>query len=239
MTTTAALAFWARTNRLHARFLIAFATTGLVLTASALGNLWADAGLRMGPGILAGIFAVYLLVFPLYPLARRRATWMRRKVFDAVLIGCTAVLGVWLGVQEVPPRLLIEGSPASAAAVHIPAATPSSASHTPARRFERRVQQGMSLLRAVFHRPARFGDPVLFDTVAKVCLTVLAVVLAVGLMYLVFAISCSLSCSGNAVGGTLVLTLGGVGVIALLTLAVIRIFRGQRWAERRASRGGQ
>ena len=74
MTHSASLAFWARAARGHARFLIAFATTGILLLGSALGNLWTTDGLRMGPGVLAGIFATYLLVFPVYPLVRRRTS---------------------------------------------------------------------------------------------------------------------------------------------------------------------
>jgi hypothetical protein len=63
MTITSAIALWARAHRTNARFLIAFFTTLLILAGSALGHLWTTNGLRMGPGVLAGIFATYLLIF--------------------------------------------------------------------------------------------------------------------------------------------------------------------------------
>ena len=236
MTAAASLSFWARQHRVQARLLIAFATTAIMLIGAALGNLWIDEGLRMGPAVLATIFAIYLAVFPLYPVIRRRASWLRRKAFDAVLIGCTALLGIWLGVQHEAPRSLTELQTASAAVSQTGDASPT-ASNKLRHRFEQKLKRGMSLLELVFRRPVRFGDPVLFDTVAKIALTALALVLMLALMYAVFAISCSLSCSGNAVGGTLVLTLGGLGVLALFVLAIIRIYRGQRWIDRRGSRG--
>jgi hypothetical protein len=80
---------------------------------------------------------------------------MRRKSFDAVLIGCTALLGVWFGVQEEAPQLLTGPQTAQAATV-VPSS--SSTDGTPARRFDRQVKRGMSLLKIVFRRPARFAD---------------------------------------------------------------------------------
>lgn len=235
MTTTAAIALFARAHRTHARFLIGFATTLLLLAASALGNLWAANGLRMGPGFLAGIFATYLLIFPFYPIIRKRTNWVRRKTFDAILIGCTTLLGVWLGVQTDTPRLLSEPQAAHAATVKSSPA-PTVTHSTPARRFDRQVQRGMSLLKLVFRRPARFDDPRIFSTGQKVGLTILTIPLMFAMMALVFMLSCSLSCSGNAVAGAVVLILGSAAVLTIGVLLIIRIHRGAGWLERRAQR---
>lgn len=235
MTATAALAFWARHHRTNARFLIGFATTLLVMAGSALGNLWTANGLRMGPGVLAGIFAIYLLIFPLYPVIRRRTNWVRRKTFDAILIGCTALLGVWLGVQEEVPRLLSEPQIAHAATVST-SATPAATSQTPTQHFERRVQRGMSLLKIIFRRPARFADPYELSTGEKIALTILTVLGMAALMFLVFGLSCSLSCGGNAVAGTLVLILGSAAVLTFGILLIVRINRSAGGKERRDQR---
>jgi hypothetical protein len=235
MTITSAIALWARHHRTHARFLIAFATTLLILAGSALGNLWTPNGLHMGPGVLAGIFAIYLLIFPMYPVIRRRTNWMRRKSFDAILIGCTALLGVWFGVQEEAPQLLTGPQTAQAATV----ARPASTDGAPAYRFEKRVQRGMSLLKMVFRRPARFDDPRIFSTGEKIGLTILTVILMLVMMWLVLSASCSLSCSGNAVGSALVLIIGGGAVLALGIMAILRINRNAEWFERRNHRRAQ
>jgi hypothetical protein len=51
--------------------------------------------------------------------------------------------------------------------------------------------------------------------------------------------SCSLSCSGNAVGSVLVLIIGGGAVLALGILAILRINRNAEWFERRNHRRAQ
>lgn len=234
MTTTAALAFWARHHRTNARFLIAFATTLLVMAGSALGNLWMHDGLHLGLGVLAAIFATYLIIFPLYPLVRRRTNWVRRKAFDAVLIGCTALLGVWLGAEGERTDFGAQLQTAQAATVS-PSQSPNARPNI-TRRFERRVQRGMSLLKLIFPRPARFGDPYIFSDGEKIGLTALTVILMLGLMFVILMASCSLSCSGNAVGGGLVLLLGWTAVATLGVLAIVRINRNADWMERRAHR---
>ncbi len=236
MHTLSALGLFARTHRTHARFLIGFATTLLVMAGSALGNLWTADGLRMGPGVLAGIFATYLLIFPLYPIIRRRTNRVRRKSFDAILIGCTALLGVWFGVQEEEaPRMLTEPQMAHAATVGA-SSTLTATQRTPGQQFHRQVQRGMSLLKLVFRRPARFAEPYELSTGEKIVLTILTILGMIAVGFLVFALSCSISCSGNAVAGALILILGSAAVLTFGILLIVRINRSANWKERRDQR---
>ena len=56
---------------------------------------------------------------------------------------------------------------------------------------------------------------------AKVGLIILCVLAAIGLLYGVAALACSLSCGGSEGAATLVM-IGGVGVIAFLLVIAIR-----------------
>jgi hypothetical protein len=57
---------------------------------------------------------------------------------------------------------------------------------------------------------------------AKTLLTILSVIVAIGLLYLVAALSCSLSCNGSDAAAVLV----GVGGTALVIFLVIIVIRG-------------
>lgn len=62
------------------------------------------------------------------------------------------------------------------------------------------------------------------DTAGKIALTLLAIIGAVGLLYLVAALACNLSCTGSEGAAILVSLLGLIGVIFLLIIVIRKIY---------------
>ena len=62
---------------------------------------------------------------------------------------------------------------------------------------------------------------------AKVALIILSIVAALGLLYVVAALSCSLSCGGSE-GAAVLVMIGGAGLIAFLLIMAIRAILGKK-----------
>ena len=61
----------------------------------------------------------------------------------------------------------------------------------------------------------------------KVALIILSVIVALGLLYLVAALACNISCSGSE-GGAIILAVGGTALVIFLLVITLRAILGKK-----------
>jgi hypothetical protein len=162
-----------------------------------------------------------------------RDTYWKRKACDFVLASVGFGLAVFIGNR--PDQLRFGSFSADARTVVAPDILKDSAkSYQSISRFESslkgpdgklvRWKERKKLLRAEVKAIRRSDE----STSGKVLLTVLAVLAAVGLLYVVAALACSLSCDGADAAALLVGIAGTALVIVLLVVLIHAIYRRQR-----------
>jgi hypothetical protein len=227
------ISLWASRHQWYARILIIIGFILLTELALFIGSTLQLLQVTLPMFFFYVAIALFLAVFLIYPdkkySHRFKNFFWYHKACDTILIVATFLLLTCIGNQ--PERVLhIATSPAQAA---IPSTTIDA---KPWIGGEKKVIQPVekklskkalkqALLKKIKQIRNGYKD---MSTGGKIALIVLSVVVAIGLFYLVAALSCSLSCSGSEGLATLVLLLGTAVIIFFLIRVIRRIVKGPK-----------
>lgn len=240
MNTLITLSFWAKSNRIIAISVLVCCKVILALTAFYAGLC------LMAPSIagsvlsviswLGGVVAGAGMLFYLGKETRPRQGWktnyLRRKTADAALTMVAFLF--WFGVG-LYCQLDISGNIAKPATSNAFGATTFSLLSPEPEKQDRRLFKNTGNLShwiasGVEHRLEKLvkrhqqqGGGT--NTVEKILLTLLVILVAAGLGYLIVGISCSIACSGNEALAYTVLILGGVGLLTAMFFLIRNIMR--------------
>lgn len=232
------LSVWAKRNKWKARITIIVSHLVLILLAWYTGNRLSAMG-NEPPAFLVYIFAIiYFVAVFAYPSAKNKtrvnaaSLYIKQKLCDFTLAATTfCMIMVFAGNSGVL-QPLFQSSLASSVSV-----TTNKENKTAAEILASLKYRDKSTLTRQEKRILKqeFKTQLKIYTVAKLSgdkrasgeagLIILAIVAALGLLYLVAALSCSLSCNGSEGAATVVAVLGVAAVIVGLVFVIRSINR--------------
>lgn len=235
------ISLWGRQNPWPARYLIIASHFLLCALALLNGILLQQLGVVIPTGAYFVFAGIYLLAFMAYPFRVQKgreysaaAYYFRQKTCDYALL-VTGFFGVLFFANR--PEKMLSLDPVLHAAAPYSSAIPSdstvkkyktiaefSASMKDVNGFPLKWKEKKKLLREQVR--AIKQDKYMSDG-AKVGLIILSVAVALGLLFLVAALSCNLSCDGQGGAAALVL-IGGLGLIIFLSIITIRAILGKK-----------
>ena len=211
------ISLWARDHAWTSRFLIVLVIYPLLnLTGLFLGDLLESLNIVFSSSWTYILSFVIIFLFLFYPGRKESAykNYRFRKTMDFLLVVST-FLCILLSGNQLAAGKQIGLIPASHAAEIQPAHT------TTADKPEKKK----SLKKKIQALRKKYRD---LDTGAKIALTLLAVVVFVGLAYLLGVLSCSIACSGAEGGAYVVFFLGLGGLIFGLVKVLKLIHKGPK-----------
>jgi predicted membrane channel-forming protein YqfA (hemolysin III family) len=229
------LSLWARNHKNPARLIIILSFIGLTITGLATGHLLSSLGVRISTAALFVTVTVYVAGLIVYPVraskdnkGKTASFYTRQKICDGMLATSTFCMLVFFSNR--PDQLFRYTSPLNAT-LPAPAELPRDSTLKTAKTIAAfsaslRDETGKSLKwkekKKLLKEQIRAikKDKAISDG-GKVGLIILSVLAAIGLLYLVAALACNLSCSGAEGAATLVM-IGGAGLIVFLLVLVIR-----------------
>jgi hypothetical protein len=235
------ISHWAKDHVWPARIIIILSTLLLVALGIITGLLLYDIQFILPALVVVFSSLLYAAGFLFYPNRKNstvRVSYRRQKTCDLLLAGSVFLMLAYLGNH---PRQILDYSspftPASANSSSLPKDS-SLKTYKPLDVFsasmkdkdgkmlkwKERKKMLKEQVRAIRHSKEPSDG-------AKVALIVLSVLVALGLLYLVAALSCSISCGGSGVLAAIVLV-GGVGLVVFLLITVIRKILGKKKKEK-------
>lgn len=229
------LSLWARNHKNPARLIIILSFIGLTITGLATGHLLSGLGVRISTAALWVSVTIYVAGLIFYPVrsfkenkGRSAFFYTRQKTCDGLLAASTFCMLVFFSNR--PDQLFRYTSPLNAT-LPAPAELPRDSTLKTAKTIAAfsaslRDETGKSLKwkekKKLLKEQIRAikKDEGISDG-GKVGLIILSVAAAIGLLYLVAALACNLSCNGSE-GAALVLMIGGTGLIVFLLVVAIR-----------------
>lgn len=219
------MAYWAAAHPLQARWSIAGLQVSLGLLAITQGYLLWQMDWLLSPAIIYTAVSALAFAIFVYPFADspRLAWWShfgRRKTGDFLLAAVAYIMVLQLsiaGYDYLSRPVEVTGQ--AEFMVH-------SRTSTIKKGF---VYKLKALKNTIREHLADERTPVSFW---QILLLLLSIVVAFYLLYIVAALSCSISCNGSTALATVVLVLGSAAVIFLLILGIKAIFKKQRMARR-------
>lgn len=246
------LSFWARTHIWPARIIIVTGLILLILLGILTGQLFRDLLVDLPQAVLFLFICMYLAGALLYPVKRQGAcvavkqrSYWRQKSCDLLLAGSTFLMVVFLSnKQTLFPGSISMAAPVTATASSLPGDS-SMRSYKPIKEFSASMKDGngkmlkwkerkkmlKEQIRAIKHskEPSPGG---------KTALIILSILIALGLIALLAALSCSISCSGSAGLAILVMVLG-TGLVIFLLIRIVQRLTGKRKKEIKNPETGQ
>ncbi|HUR65019.1 MAG TPA: hypothetical protein VMZ03_01610 [Chitinophagaceae bacterium] len=236
------LSLWAKEHVLSARIIIILSSFLLAALGIVTGLLLRDMQVSI-PALALIFFSLTfitgILFYPRKKTNRRRIPYRRQKTCDTLLTGSVFLMILFLGNH---PRQILNYSspfvPASASHSSLPKDSSFKTYKTVAaftasmkdkdgklRKWKERKKMLKEQVRAIKHakEPSDGG---------KVALIALSVLVALGLIYLVAALSCSISCGGSGALAVIV-AIGGTALVVFLLVVVIRRILGKKKRETR------
>jgi hypothetical protein len=228
------LSLWGRAHKNAARLIIVASFILLTLLGLFCGSMLSGLGFTLGTSSLVTCMVFYFAGILVYPFSFHRGSkfskksfFKRQKACDLLLAACTFFMLVYFGNH--PGKFNLVGS--------LHAATPSSSiplSDSSVKKYKTisafaaslKDETGKSLkwkekrkllkdqLKAIKKGPE-------LTSAQKTILTILSIIVAIGLLYLVAALSCSLSCGGSEAAAFIV-GIGGLALVVLLLVVVLR-----------------
>lgn len=234
------LSFWAKQNPWKARIIIIISHILLTILALFTGRQLLSLGMGI-PAWLLYLFAlIFITVVFIYPSKHvwagcRTAFYIKQKVCDFALAAATFLMFLVLGNNQGEVTQLFSASLASVVTVPAVKEKPTAAEileslkhrdkSTLTRTEKRILKQEFKKQLKVYAVSTLKGDK---DAAGQAGLIILAVIAAVGLLYVVAAISCNLSCNGSEGGAAVVALLGTAAVVLGLILVIRAISRKNR-----------
>ncbi|HEX2534299.1 MAG TPA: hypothetical protein VHK69_11210 [Chitinophagaceae bacterium] len=220
-----AISFWARGHVWTARLLIVFSFLFLNAWGWMAGALLAEDGVRLGGYFLYGFLGLLLAAMVYYPDHRRKERYRhffrRQKATDFLLVIVAFFLTVYAGNRPESVRLhRLLGTETQASVTATEPGTdirPKKAKRLHRRALRQKLYEQWHTYRKLYRESSPAG---------KAALIFLTVIVAGLLAYLVAALSCSISCSGNDALAVVVLLLGAGAIIFFTVRVIRRIARG-------------
>ncbi len=228
------ISLWSKHHRWTARFLIVLLHFILVALGLLLGDLLALTGIILPEIVVYASSLSFLLFVACYPSKKDKAKYSNfyrfRKLMDLALVTISFVIIIGLGnssTDSPPSSQPAFGATYAAASVRVQGTSVSNKDsarevrYTSKKGLQKAKQQLKKRIRTIRkqYKNASGGE--------KAVLIILAILVALALLALVTALSCSLFCAGST-GGALTLLILGFGLIIFLLVKVImRINRGK------------
>ena len=234
------LSVWARNHKNAARLLIIFSFVILTILGLFTGILLADLDLVLSTTtyfLISILFCTGLLRYPPKELRRKynaRTFYIRQKSCDFLLAATTFCLLVVAGQH--PEKIFRHFPESQASVIPLPLLVKDSIlkKYKSINEFSASMkdQNGKQLKwkerkKLMKQQVRHIKKTTELSGGAKITLIILSVLVALGLVYLVAGLACSLSCSG-AEGAAVLLGIGGTGLIIFLLIITIRAITGKK-----------
>lgn len=233
------LSFWAKQHPWYARIIIviSFLLLGTIgiLSGLMLGNL----GVSLPLAFLLCFAAVYAFAFIAYPRKKEKgmAFYRKQKACDLLLAASTFFMILYLGNH--PEQVFRYQVPFTSAMAIIPVNPGDSMqrSFKPISVFAKSMKGEDGKLLKWKERKKMLKSQIKtikttegLSRSSQTGLIILSVIVALGLLYLVGALACTLSCNGSQVAAVIV-GVGGAALIIFLLFIVIRNLTGKKKKE--------
>jgi hypothetical protein len=238
---------WGRQHKYAARIIIVLLFIVLTALGIITGSLSNALGIIISSWVFVitvGIYFIAVLIYPAQHLKKNRlsraAFYVRQKTCDIGLAASTFVMIIYFANQ--PGRIFhYSQGVQSALGAELAAPKDSTVKHKTVAVFSASMKDATGnnlkwkekkkLLKAQI-KAVRKSD---LSRGAKVALIILSVLVALGLLALIGALACELSCGGSEGAAILVLSLGSAAVL-LLFLLVIKSITGKKRKKHRDER---
>lgn len=235
------LSLWGKDHKGSARIIIVVSFLLLTTLGIITGSLLTDVGVSISSATMLVFAFVYFAGIAAYPSKSLKgkklsaaAFYVRQKSCDLLLAASTFCMIVYFSNQ--PGAVFDYSTPLNAA---IPAATSFpkdstvktykpisvfSASMKDENGKQLKWKERKKLLKEQLRAIKNSKDP---SDGGKAALIILSVVVALGLLYLVAALACNISCNGSE-GAAIVLAIGGTALVIFLLVIAIRAITGRK-----------
>jgi uncharacterized iron-regulated membrane protein len=197
------ISIWAKKHKTSARWFIVFLYLPLNILAIYNGMLLSDIELQLGSSFLYTTVLCILLLFLLY---RSNASYFRRKSMHFLMAVCTYFLVLFAGNQVNTPKPQFPFFETVNAVEQAPLL--SKVNNREAVKFKPSVKQYKKELRKIARNETKKTPQWV-----KILLTVLVVVVAAGLMYVLAALACTIACNGSEALAWIVFLAGSAGIV--------------------------
>ncbi len=239
---------WARHHKAAARIIIIGSFVVLTVLGILVGVLLDNMGVTISSVTLALTVCAYITAVIAYPAKFLKGKklnagsfYVRQKTCDFVLAASTFLMIIYFSNQ--PGQLFNYSSPLNAA-IPVNTSLPKDSTvktHKPIAAFAASLKdetgkklkwkERKKLLREQV-RAIRKSD---MSNGGKVALIILSVFVAIGLLGLILALACDLSCSGSE-GAAILVGVGGTVLISLLLVLAIRAITGKKRRRQKGTR---
>lgn len=221
------ISFWAKAHHWQARILIVVCYLLLTIIGTIIGLQLNDLSIQIPSWFMGSTIILFLAAGIIYPISNKR-TYLFRKTCDSILAVCTFLMIIFAGNQYggLSGWLVAANSPNEVQASVIKDSSKTGYKSIQAFTSSMKDKDGKMLkwkerrkLLKTQLREIKKSDEL--SDGAKAGLTILCVVVALGLLYLVAAAACSLSCNG-AEAAALLVGIGGLAAVVVLFVIAIR-----------------
>lgn len=222
------LSYWAKYHPAIARLIIVISRCLLFFIAWFLGEQLTIAAIDVSPLWLYFFLLLFFAACLLYPAKKSAATYVHRKMCDFIVCISGFFMMICVTAQLYQPTPLYQNVRAT-----VPIENPAykyPEAEKLLKQFQNREKTTFSrkekrIIRKEFnYQLLRYGKATVTgnkEAQSNAALIILAIVAAVGLLYLVLALACTLSCNGSDAAALIVALLGTAAIIWGLT-AIIR-----------------
>lgn len=233
------ISLWAKNNKYKAWVLIALFQLLMAGIAMASGLSFYLLNIAIPYWLIPLSFTAFGLAYVLYPSRRDRGGWLaytyhRQKLADFSLLFSTAIiiatatynfcvqpLQTSSTVGQVSAKFIVLGSED-----HKAAEAPKLSKKELRKKFRKHrkeIKKQLKKFKKQWRTNKKKGEK--GDTFLKIALVLGVLLLTTVLGYLVAALACNLSCSGNGTAASIVLIVGWAATLGLAVFAIIRIFK--------------
>ncbi|MGK2864802.1 MAG: hypothetical protein ACSLE0_22920 [Chitinophagaceae bacterium] len=240
------ISYWGKNNKPYARFLIIISFLFLTALGILTGTLLSESGVQISTYTLLILISIYIISITLYPYLEKKRSgkkpareYTRHKTFDFILASTGFCMIICMSNQ---PNYLFQNSASLFATELINETTPGDSSLKTYKSISAfagsmKDASGKSLswkakkklLKIQVKEIQKSKD---MSGAAKAGLIILSVIIALGLLALVAALSCELSCSGSG-GAAALVGIGGTALIIFLLVITIRAIYGNKRRKRK------
>lgn len=229
-----ALSKWSSRHRLASRLLFTLSLIFLTVAALFLGLLLSAWGIQVPVVLLYLLWLPVLAAFYFYPARSGRPgqeTFVVRKRWDVLMFSITFLMVAGWGSQTQQQQYVAWNSQASAYAASSHAIVTTEQGQKKSSQFQKIWNSSKNfkqrLVRKVQQFSAWASD---MSQGSKIWGTVLVILVSIGLIYLLAAVSCGIVCSGLEFLGIALFTLGTVAILFFAIRTIRYFYKGKRKA---------
>lgn len=218
------LSYWAKANPHRARLLIILIYILLNIAGLIVGSLLWAAGIQLEETFMFMLAVTVVLLYVMYP---KKAAYYKRKIFHGLMAVCTFLIITVFGNQLHRPNPQVFFINTTQAVTHITNSQQPNTHEPTTIKKDKRLQKKDT--RSLLKKLAAKNDR---SKAAKIFLIALTVIIALGLLYLLAVLSCTIACSGAEALAVLVALAGTFGIV----FGAIRIIQHILGKERKKKR---